>query len=207
MIEPSLKASQTLKGVNLIKIISPEQFKKTLWKNGKGETTELAISDAGTLDDFDWRISMATVVEDGPFSYFTGYLRNLILIGGNGMDLQHDQSRVDRLDRRLSFATFDGVCETVATLTSGPIIDINVITRGSKYDVTVETFTDRQTIKLRPCTLCFIYCLDDGALLASQDDSVQISLNAGHLMQLEQPNCNLQVNGENMLVVHLAEIG
>jgi len=36
---------------------------------------------------------------------------------------------------------------------------------------------------------------------------VQISLNAGHLMQLEQPNCNLQVNGENMLVVHLAEIG
>jgi len=100
----------------VIKIIPPEKFKRTLWKNGKGETTELAINDGGTLDDFDWRISMAKVVEDGVFSSFPGYLRNLILIDGNGMDLQHDQLSVDQLERPLSFATFDGGCHTVATL-------------------------------------------------------------------------------------------
>jgi len=204
MIAPSLKASQTLKGVNLIKIISPEQFKTTLWKNGKGETTELAISDAGTLDDFDWRISMAKVVEDGPFSYFTGYLRNLILIDGNGMDLQHDQSRVDRLDRRLSFATFDGGCNTVATLTCGPIIDINVIARANKYEVSVATYTDQQVVELSACTLCFIYCLDADALLTSQDGLIRNVLRAGHLMQLSQSHINnLQVDGGNMIVIHL----
>jgi len=190
----------------MIKIISPEQFKKTPWKNGKGETTELAISEGGTLDDFDWRISMATVVEDGAFSYFTGYLRNLILIAGNGMDLQHDQLRVDRLDRPLSLATFDGGCDTEATLTSGPIIDINVITKASKYDVSVATYTNRQSVTLNTCTRCFIYCLDDAAILTLQDNCVHESLSAGQLMQLELPDNNLKVEGENMIVVHLDKV-
>jgi len=191
----------------MIKIIPPEQFNKTPWKNGKGETTELAISDGGTLENFDWRISMAKVVEDGAFSYFTGYLRNLILIDGNGMDLQHDQSRIDRLERRLSFATFDGGCDTVSTLLAGPIIDINVITRADKYDVSVATYIDRKVVELSACTHCFIYCLDEGATLTSQDNSVHISLSAGHLMQVDQLNINLQVNGSNMIVVHLIERG
>jgi len=197
-----------LKGINLIKIIPPEQFKTTLWKNGKGKTTELAISDEGTLEDFDWRLSMANVVEDGTFSYFTGYLRNLILIDGNGIDLQHDQSKTDRLDSLLSFATFDGGCNTVATLTSGPIIDINVITKADKYHVTVTTCTDRQDVNLRACTHCFIYCLNADASLSSQDDSINTTLSAGHLMQLSQVDSDhLQINGENMIVVHLDELG
>jgi hypothetical protein len=41
------------------------------WKNGGGETTEIAVSPphAG-LADFDWRISMAKVASDGSFSIF-----------------------------------------------------------------------------------------------------------------------------------------
>lgn len=189
----------------MTKTIPPNQFKKTPWKNGKGETTELAINDGGTLEDFDWRISMAKVTEDGAFSYFIGYLRNLILIAGNGMDLQHDQAKIDRLDRRLSFATFDGASDTVATLSAGPIIDINVITRADKYAVDVATYPGRQTVKLQPCTHCFVFCLDDDAVVTSEHDSEHAVLNAGHLMQLEQPGGNLQIEGENMIVVHLSE--
>lgn len=189
----------------MIKIISPEQFKKTAWKNGKGETTELAISEGGTLEHFDWRISMAQVVEDGAFSYFTGYLRNLILISGNGMDLQHDQSNIDRLGRPLGFATFDGGCHTLATLTCGPIVDINVITQADQYAVDVATYVDQHTVNLRICEHCFIYCLKDEALLTSEDKSVHIALKAGHLMQLDQADSNLQVCGKNMIVVHLCE--
>jgi len=174
----------------LITITPPEQFKKTAWKNGKGETTELAISDGGTLEDFDWRLSMANVVEDGAFSYFTGYCRNLILIDGNGIDLQHDEARTDRLDSLLSFATFDGSCNTVATLKSGPIVDINVITKTNKYRATITTCTDRQDVKLRSCTHCFIYCLNTDALLSSQNESTNTTLNAGHLMQLSQLSSN-----------------
>jgi len=188
----------------LITIIPPEQFKKTPWKNGKSETTELAINEGGTLDDFDWRLSMAKVVEDGAFSYFTGYCRNLILIEGSGITLQHDQSKVDQLDTLLDFATFDGGCCTLATLRSGPIVDINVITKAEKYQTFVKTFTDQQTVKLRTCTQCFIYCLNAEALLSSEDNSINTRLSAGHLMQLNQPGTgDFQVNGRNMIVIYL----
>lgn len=191
----------------MIKIIPPKQFKKTLWKNGKGETTELAINDGGTLESFDWRLSMANVVEDGAFSYFSGHSRNLILIAGDGMHLQHDQSRVDKLDSLLSFATFDGGCHTIATLTSGPIVDINVISNANKYHATVKTFTDKQDVPLRACTHCFIYCLDADARLFSANNSTDVTLKAQHLMQLSPADSEeLQINGKNMIVVHLDEI-
>jgi uncharacterized protein len=39
------------------------------WKNRRGSTTEIAVGSAGaSLDAFDWRISMAHVAADGPFS-------------------------------------------------------------------------------------------------------------------------------------------
>jgi environmental stress-induced protein Ves len=43
------------------------------WKNGGGETTEIAVfPDGAGLSDFDWRVSMARVDGDGPFSSFPG---------------------------------------------------------------------------------------------------------------------------------------
>jgi len=143
------------KRYNLIKIIPPEQFRKIPWKNGKGETTELAISNGGTLENFDWRLSMARVVEDGEFSDFTGYLRNLVLISGNGIELRYDNSNNDRLEKLLAFATFDGGCKTIGILKSGSITDFNLICKAEKYKVILNTYIDRQNIKLQPCTLCF----------------------------------------------------
>ena len=110
-------------------IISPAQFKTLPWKNGKGETIELAINKNANLDDFEWRISMASVVEDGVFSDFSGYMRNLILIEGNGLNLQHDHNHIDKLSKLLDVATFDGSCTTVGNLHDGAITDFNIIGR------------------------------------------------------------------------------
>jgi environmental stress-induced protein Ves len=72
-----------------VQIINPNEFKRLPWKNGKGETIELAINEGGSLADFDWRISMASVTEDGPFSDFSGYQRHLLLLKGIGIELTH----------------------------------------------------------------------------------------------------------------------
>lgn len=72
-----------------MQIISPNEFKRLPWKNGKGETIELAINEGGSLADFDWRISMARVTEDGAFSDFSGYQRHLLLLDGIGIELTH----------------------------------------------------------------------------------------------------------------------
>jgi len=82
-----------------------------------------------------------------------------------------------------------------------------VITKPEKYQTFVETFTERQDATLRACTHCFIYCLNADVLLSSQDNSINITLNAGHLIQLSQPDAEgLQINGKNMIVIYLEEI-
>ena len=47
------------------------------WKNGGGVTTEIAKDGS---EPFLWRASRAQVASDGPFSYFPGYDRILIIL-------------------------------------------------------------------------------------------------------------------------------
>lgn len=195
----------------MIKIITPAQFKRIPWKNGLGETLELAINAGATLDNFDWRISMASVTQDGVFSDFSGYQRNLILTEGIGITLQHEQNGqtwFDHLDQSLSVATFDGGCTTTGILTSGPITDFNVITHATKYQVSVATSTEQDRVKLDPCHLCFIYTLLDDAVLSEAGDeagdSVKQLLPGGHLLQLEGlSHERLSVSGKGLIVVRL----
>lgn len=63
-----------------------DDYLRMPWVNGRGMTTELirvAGADGGVL----WRLSMASVVENGPFSLFPGIERNLTVIAGPGFDL------------------------------------------------------------------------------------------------------------------------
>ena len=67
------------------------------WKNGAGLTRELAISPAdASVDDFDWRISVAAIERDAPFSAFPGVDRCIVLLRGAGMRLRSVDGAIDR---------------------------------------------------------------------------------------------------------------
>lgn len=188
----------------MIKIIAPEQFKKVPWKNGKGATIELAISLGGTIGGFDWRISMATVKEDGPFSDFTGYYRHLVLIEGAGLELNHGESVVDHLDNPLSVASFNGACKTFATLKSGPISDFNIMTKDTSYSTIVFTSIPQKNIQLLPCKICFIYSLIGTSKFIHRGTSSTYLLPAGHLMQIEALDMEKWIiSGEKLIVAFL----
>jgi environmental stress-induced protein Ves len=56
------------------------------WKNGGGQTRELVCQPAGaSLQDFDWRISVATIAASGPFSSYPGVDRSITLLAGDGV--------------------------------------------------------------------------------------------------------------------------
>lgn len=191
----------------MITIISPQAFKTIPWKNGKGETTELAINSGGTLEHFDWRLSIAKVIEDGPFSDFSGYLRHLVLIKGNGISLIHDQTKADHLSSLLDMAVFNGRCKTVGKLISGEITDFNIMTRVDKYQVSVETYVEKQTVSLKPSSYCFLYCLE-GSIEFSTDKSLsnQSSLKAGHLAKISSlEKDNWLAMGKSMMIIYLNE--
>jgi environmental stress-induced protein Ves len=99
------------------------------WKNGGGSTTQIAVfpPDAG-FEDFDWRVSLATIAEDGAFSEFPGVERTLALVEGHGMTLEIDGETM-LLSKADPVAAFDGESRVMATLSRGPSTDLNVMTR------------------------------------------------------------------------------
>lgn len=100
------------------------------WKNGRGATTELAISPAGAgLDAFDWRVSMADVVEDGPFSLFAGIDRSLAIIAGDGLLLGIEERPGARLTCASAPLAFPADIPVHGRLIGGPVRDLNVMSR------------------------------------------------------------------------------
>jgi len=112
-----------------MRIIRAADYRRMAWKNGGGSTTEVAAAPAdATLDNFDWRISMAHVATPGPFSQFAGVDRSLAVINGDGIQLTIAGQTV-RLDRTSPPHFFAGDAVTTATLSDGPIDDLNVMGR------------------------------------------------------------------------------
>lgn len=108
------------------------------WKNRGGTTAEIAVSPEGAgFEAFEWRLSMADVGTNGPFSSFSGIDRTLVLIEGRGLELTVDGVTC-RLDRVASLLAFAGESITAARLTGGPIRDLNVMTRRGRYEHQVE---------------------------------------------------------------------
>ncbi len=103
------------------------------WKNGGGSTTEIAAHPEGAgLDEFDWRVSMATVAADGPFSCFPGIDRTLAVLSGAGIDLRIDGRPPVRLGPSSEPCSFAGDVPTFGALVDGPIVDLNVMSRRGR---------------------------------------------------------------------------
>nr|WP_188825877.1 HutD family protein [Brucella endophytica] len=109
------------------------------WKNGGGETVEIAVfpPDAG-FSDFDWRVSMAKVAGDGPFSIFPDIDRTLCVLDGNGIALSIDQQDALHLDATSEPLLFPADVPVSARLVNGPITDLNIMTRRSHFTHTVR---------------------------------------------------------------------
>lgn len=105
------------------------------WKNGAGATTQIAIAPAGAgLDSFDWRVSMAGVLEDGPFSSFPGIDRTLAVLEGQGIVLDVTGQAPCELTPESAPAAFPGDAPTRARLIAGPITDLNVMSRRGRIE-------------------------------------------------------------------------
>ena len=65
--------------------LTTADYRTMLWANGRGTTVELLREDGP--DGLLFRLSMASVIEDGPFSVFPGIERNLTVISGPGFRL------------------------------------------------------------------------------------------------------------------------
>jgi environmental stress-induced protein Ves len=113
--------------VTTLRVIPASDYLRTRWKNDGGWTTEIARS--GEADHFDWRVSIADIERDGPFSSFPGLERDLILLDGSGIELDIDAAAPVRVSRRFERAHFRGESVVGCRLIAGATRDFNVMTR------------------------------------------------------------------------------
>ena len=103
------------------------------WKNGAGLTREIAFGGASQVG-FDWRLSIAEVDRDAPFSAFPGIDRCIALLRGAGMRLRSADGRIDHaLTEPLVPFAFPGELPLRATLADGASSDFNVMTRRGAF--------------------------------------------------------------------------
>ncbi len=103
------------------------------WKNGTGLTREIAFGGTSSAD-FDWRLSVAEVDRDAPFSAFPGVDRRIVLLRGAGMRLRSADGRIDHaLIEPLVPFSFAGEVPLHATLAGGASSDFNVMTRRGVF--------------------------------------------------------------------------
>jgi environmental stress-induced protein Ves len=116
-----------------MRVIRAADCRHMPWKNGGGQTIEIAVSPEGAgLDDFDWRLSRARVESDGPFSLFPGVDRTLAVLEGEGILLGVEGRIPFGLTRDSEPFSFPADVPTHAALISGPITDLNLMTRRGK---------------------------------------------------------------------------
>lgn len=95
------------------------------WANGRGSTREVVAFP--TPADWIWRVSIARVDVDGPFSALPGVDRALVVASGKGVQLRIG-GRVSTINCYESIE-FCGDEPTDATLRDGPVDDVNLMVR------------------------------------------------------------------------------
>jgi uncharacterized protein len=105
----------------------------TPWKNGGGITREVAVWPlAAGMDEFGWRISIATVSRGGAFSIFPGVDRELAVIEGV-LQLTIDARPAVSLDASSPPLRFAGDVPSHGEPHGGHVTDLNVMTRRGQY--------------------------------------------------------------------------
>ncbi|MGL5665447.1 MAG: HutD/Ves family protein [Shewanella sp.] len=137
-----------------IQIIRYEKCESSLWKNGGGSTKQLLIWPKGAdLSNFDFRISIATISSDGPFSLFHGVDRQLCILEGEGVRLNikgNDLGQSEEIILRPNDPPFcfSGETQIESKLLNNQILDFNVMTRRGNYTARIERIECNGTVQI-----------------------------------------------------------
>ncbi len=147
------------------KVIRTRDHRVMRWKNGGGETSEIAVSPPdAALDAFDWRLSMAKVETDGPFSAFPSVDRTLAILEGEGIRLSVGGEPAVTLTNISAPHAFAADAQASATLVNGPIRDLNMMSRRNRLAHSVTRLSGDAVDELRFSGLAMLVFCAEGRI-------------------------------------------
>jgi environmental stress-induced protein Ves len=118
------------------------------WANGGGWTTEIIAEPSSAR--WTWRLSVADIEVDGPFSAFPGVDRSIALLRGAGFGLTVGASGERLIDTPFRPFDFAGDETTSCRLIDGPVQDLNLMSvrAGARHRLEFVHLAPDQTIEL-----------------------------------------------------------
>lgn len=104
------------------------------WKNGGGVTRTLAVDGQAAMPR--WRVSIADIERDGPYSRFPGYDRVSVVLSGQGVALQGEGAGLDLLPGVPT--AFAGDLALESRLLGGPVQVLNLFVLRAAAQATVS---------------------------------------------------------------------
>jgi environmental stress-induced protein Ves len=151
-------------------------YQRVRWKNDGGWTTEIARDPAGD-GDFRWRISIADIESDGPFSAFPGVARDLVLLAGTGIELDIGDTPTLRLTERFQRVHFEGEASVDCRLVAGPTRDFNVMARRDAVhaDVVARPLVGSMVLFAEPRVVWIAHAFSGHAEARAGEESVALA--------------------------------
>jgi environmental stress-induced protein Ves len=190
---------------------SNQDYQSMPWKNGGGNTTELAIFPPGAeMDDFVWRLSCAQVNAAGAFSHFAQIDRSLAILSGEGLILRSLDGDMPehsvQLDQQSLPYCFAGEKPIYAELVAGSVEDLNLMTRRDVCHHFMQKLTaGEHYVAAFDAQQLLLYCATGSASLDGTD-----GLQAGDLMlfdeEHEHTGVRLHITAQEGAVLYLMRI-
>jgi hypothetical protein len=139
----------------VIELIRASEYREQPWNNGGGLTREIAAAFSG--ERALWRLSLATIERDGPFSDFRGYDRTIVAIDGGVVELEVEGQRV--VLGRAEPYDFPGEARVTCHVTGGAARDLNVLTLRDDFVHDCEIITAATRFVLDDDEFVFVYAI------------------------------------------------
>jgi environmental stress-induced protein Ves len=181
------------------RVIRNNDLVRVPWKNGHGTTAEVAAFPEGSsFETFGWRLSMADVASDGPFSLFPGTDRTLIVVEGDGIELDVEgiAYSLDKASPKLSFSGDD---ITSGRLLLGPVRDLNVMTRRGQFRHRTRFVESGVALLSEDTSVAFLVTLD-GPFDVTLDSTIHL-LQALDTLMLEATQDLILLSGTGRAIL------
>ncbi|HZX79485.1 MAG TPA: HutD family protein [Lysobacter sp.] len=149
------------------RVIPSYEYRRTRWRNGGGWTREIH-AEPGADGDWDWRLSIAEITDDGPFSTFAGVDRELVLLAGEGVRLRFEDGEVAEVLPPYGRHRFAGERPVHGELVTGPTHDFNLMWRRERFaaDLWRRPMVGAMVVFAEPHSTWIVHVLAGGARFA-----------------------------------------
>jgi uncharacterized protein len=154
-----------------LEVVALDMIPSEPWRNGGGVTRTVA------RQDDDWRISIADVCNDGPYSRFEGMTRVSLVLCGAGIVLRERQSGATIELRSGHPVQYDGEKLWDAALIDGPVSVLNVMSKAASFRATVTQADDQIDVE-SGCAAVILALRSTCTLRADSSESQEVEV--GH---------------------------